>query len=407
MFLSLLPSPLDIVITFVVGAIIGGQVNRGIYRLAIEQSLISPWSATPEGLSVRSWLDRIPIIGWFRLQRESKEHGDGFWLRPLLIELGMAVGLAYLYVCEMDGQLSVSTKVTPDILEAQYLVHVLLISLMMVATFIDFDEKTIPDAITVPGTLIGLILVSAFPAVRPLETIAGVAEWVIINSPKRPWPDSLSQQFGLAIGCMCFAGWCLAIMPKTVTLKRGPWKAVQYLLASSYRYGKPWMLMAVVGCAAIGGAWYFLRNTVHWEGLLTGLVGMAFAGGLIWAVRIIGWVALRKEAMGFGDVTLMAMIGVYLGWQSSILIFFMAPFSAVFISLMQWLLTGKREIAFGPYLCLGTLFIICRWPGVWDNWAKDFYVLGWYIPKMLACSLLAMGGMLSLWRLFESWLYPD
>src|SRR5210317_1104185 len=31
---------------------------------------------------------------------------------------------------------------------------------------------------------------------------------------------------------------------------------------------------------------------------------MAFGGGLIWLVRIIGSRALAKEAMGFGDVTL-------------------------------------------------------------------------------------------------------
>ena len=184
-------------------------------------------------------------------------------------------------------------------------------------------------------------------------------------------------------------------------------KAIQYMVVSSFRYGWPWMAMALVGCGVIGGVWSQLSGTVYWEGLLTGLVGMAFSGGMIWAVRIVGFVALRKEAMGFGDVTLMAMIGVYLGWQSSILIFFMAPFSALFISVTQWLLTGKRDIAFGPYLCLGTLFIICRWPGVWDNWAKDVYVLGWLIPQMLGFSLLAMGGMLSLWRIFESWLYPE
>ena len=65
--------------------------------------------------------------------------------------------------------------------------------------------------------------------------------------------------------------------------------------------------------------------------------------------------------MGFGDVTLMAMIGAFTGWQSTLMIFFLAPFAAVLISITQWMLTGRKDIAFGPYLCLATLFLVIRW----------------------------------------------
>jgi leader peptidase (prepilin peptidase) / N-methyltransferase len=307
----------------------------------------------------------------------------------------------------MSGQLAVLPTVLPNVLEAQFLTHVLLFSLLTVATFIDFDEKTIPDEITVYGTLLALILICAFPVIRPMETIKGAAEFLVLNSPNRPWPESLSEQWGLAVGCLCFFGWSVAIMPKTVTLRRGPVKAVVYMFVSAFRYGKNWLAMAAIGCAAIAGVWYYLRDTDHWESLLTGLVGMAFSAGMIWSVRAVGWLALRKEAMGFGDVTLMGMIGVFLGWQSAILVFFLAPFSAVLIAITQTLFSGKRDIAFGPYLCLGAVFIVCRWPVVWDVWAKNYYLLGWAIPQMLGFSLIAMGGMLSLWRIFESWLYPE
>src|SRR5690606_22947901 len=62
-----------------------------------------------------------------------------------------------------------------------------------------------------------------------------------------------------------------------------------------------------IGTTAIVAVWWWGKES--WVGLLTALVGMAASGGIVWLVRIIGAVTLRKEAMGFGDVLLMMMIG--------------------------------------------------------------------------------------------------
>ena len=75
--------------------------------------------------------------------------------------------------------------------------------------------------------------------------------------------------------------------------------------------------------------------------------------------------------MGFGDVTLMAMIGAFLGWQAAFLIFFLAPFTALLIAAAQRILTGQRHIAFGPYLCLATLIVVLGWNAVWTEWAES------------------------------------
>ena len=142
--------------------------------------------------------------------------------------------------------------------------------------------------------------------------------------------------------------------------------------------------------AGAGGAWCclvghgrlvtWLIGGVHWESLLSSIVGMCFGGGLIWGVRIVGGQALRVEAMGFGDVTLMAMIGAFLGWQAAFLIFFLAPFTALLIAAAQRILTGQRHIAFGPYLCLATLIVMLGWDAVWTEWASLMFSLGWFIP---------------------------
>jgi hypothetical protein len=109
--------------------------------------------------------------------------------------------------------------------------------------------------------------------------------------------------------------------------------------------------------------------------------------------------------MGFGDVTLMAMIGTYLGWQTALMVFFLAPFVAVFICLVQWMVTRRRDIAFGPYLCVAALILILGWTHVWETRAKQIFEMGWFIPQLVGCCLVLLAGMLSLWRLLERWLF--
>ena len=59
---------------------------------------------------------------------------------------------------------------------------------------------------------------------------------------------------------------------------------------------------------------------------------------------MVGSLALRREAMGFGDVTLMAMIGAFLGWQAAVLTFFLAPFFGLAHALWK-LVVYRRETA--------------------------------------------------------------
>ena len=136
----------------------------------------------------------------------------------------------------------------------------------------------------------------------------------------------------------------------------------------------------------------------RWEALFTAVVGMASAAALIWAVRIVGTLALREEAMGFGDVTLMAMIGAFLGWQPSLIVFFLSPAAALFIAVAQWIFTGRRDIAFGPYLCLARVYLIVRWAAVWD-FAAPIFGMGWLVLGILAVCLLLMLGLLMLMRI--------
>jgi leader peptidase (prepilin peptidase)/N-methyltransferase len=51
-------------------------------------------------------------------------------------------------------------------------------------------------------------------------------------------------------------------------------------------------------------------------GVLSAVDGAIFGAGLVYLIGAAGEFAFRKEAMGGGDVAMMAMVGAFLGWQS-------------------------------------------------------------------------------------------
>jgi leader peptidase (prepilin peptidase)/N-methyltransferase len=372
--------------------IVASQINRSIYRLAWNPRPIGPWSKPHKHAPPRKWYDRLPFIGWLTLEREAKIHGTWFWIRPLLIEVAFPLGMCALYLWETEGGLRGGALVGAGELHAEYWSHYLLLTLLTVATFIDIDEKTIPDAITIPGTLAGLILATCLP--NSLLPDGPSTLW--LTAPNQ-WQLWLHGPSGLLIGLLSFAGWCYALLPRTIWFRSGLVRGVRYLLASSVRHPLSKMIAGLwlVGSAAIVGVW-FVAGTA-WQGLLTSLVGIAAGGALVWSIRVAASASLGKEALGFGDVTLMGMIGSFFCWQTSILVFFVAPFAGVLIALAQFVFTRRPEIAFGPFLCAAALFVLLRWHAIWLQWGPAFS-LGWLIPVILIGCVFLMSIMLLAWR---------
>jgi prepilin signal peptidase PulO-like enzyme (type II secretory pathway) len=414
-----IPLPLRLAALFLAGAAVGVVVNWGTYRLAWHQRWISPWSAPPDGASRRRWSDRVPIAGWWRLAREGTLHGRGFWIRPMLVEIGTGALFAVLYLAETQwsARLMLPGAAGPppaDFLSLnlplvehlRYLSHVLVISLMLMASLIDVDEKTIPDAITVPGTLAGLALACAYPwsllpADHWLVGGAAAAEFLTLASPD-VWPAALGglpRIAGLATALGCWTLWCGGLLPRRWNTRRGWRTAVRVFVhrlraeTITYRILAMWLL----GSGAVVLAASRLREA-HWAGLVTALVGLAAGGGLVWGVRVVGTAALRREAMGFGDVTLLSMIGAFLGWQAALVVFFLAPFAALLVGVLQWIAHGEREIPYGPFLCLAALAVILAWPDIWPP-VSLYFAMGWLLPAILLGCMGLLGGMLWVYRL--------
>lgn len=404
-----LPLAVQLGVLAVLGAILGAVANWAIYTLAYRSRRITPWVRPAADAPPRRATDRIPVLGWLGLRREAAVHGRWFWVRPLLIEAGFAAAACGLYYYEtrLGGLLPapLRAQVTqPGLAEWMhylFVCHLLLLGLMTAATFIDFDEQTVPDAITVPGTLLGLTLAALSPlAFLPIafQTPGGFALVPVLMTAPEGWDPKWNTTSGLWLGLGLYAFWCFALADRRIILRRGARKAVQYFFVGLVRLPSWRLLVAiwVVGSVAIAAVWGL--GDTHWVGLLSSLAGMAVGGGAVWAVRIVAGTAMGQEAMGFGDVTLMGMIGAFIGWQAALIAFPLAPLTAILIVLIQFAVTRNRVVAFGPYLCAGTIVTIVGWNYLWQRFGEPAFALGFILPAILIGSLGLMGVMLITWR---------
>lgn len=101
---------------------------------------------------------------------------------------------------------------------------------------------------------------------------------------------------------------------------------------------------------------FFLGDTSLFAAPYDALIGACAGAGMIAIVGWLGEVALKKEAMGLGDVTLMAFIGAALGPQRAIVTVFVASAigAVTFLGVVYpiaWLRRGQRreqtELALG------------------------------------------------------------
>ncbi|MCH7791731.1 MAG: prepilin peptidase [Planctomycetes bacterium] len=126
-------------------------------------------------------------------------------------------------------------------------------------------------------------------------------------------------------------------------------------------------LLGVVAAGFAAQAWFGARGPLPalWIQVLSGVcLGYLVGGGVVWTVRIFGSLAFGKEAMGLGDVHLMAAVGACLGWIDATVAFFIAaPIGLIWTLLAVVLGKGlSRTMPYGPYLALATLAVLLGKP---------------------------------------------
>ena len=145
-----------------------------------------------------------------------------------------------------------------------------------------------------------------------------------------------------------------------------------------------WELAFLVPCMAGLVAGWLVGQTlpVVAPPLAVQALGGAFAGylvggGLIWGIRIFGTFLFGKEAMGAGDIHLLAAVGAVLGCVAPMWVFFLAPFSgllwvAVSKGIVSMFTKARRELPYGPHLAVATMVVIGCEPAL--DWIQANYL---------------------------------
>lgn len=117
-----------------------------------------------------------------------------------------------------------------------------------------------------------------------------------------------------------------------------------------------------------------------WPAPLISLIGAAIGalagGGSLWLMGFL-WEKLRGvEAMGFGDVKMMFMVGAYLGWRLTILTILIAALSGSLAGVSLMLRRGSRNLQmmlpFGIFLGIGSIVSLLIGTRVIEWYASQF-----------------------------------
>ena len=142
------------------GLVVGSFLNVVIARLPEQRSLIRPRSACPACGAAIAWHDNIPVLSFVLLRARCRACGIRISWRYPLVEI--TTGLLFAAVAATSG-LSVDFAIAASFLAA-----------LVAITFIDLDHQIIPNAISYPGIVAGLLASLLSTRVGWLDSVLGV-----------------------------------------------------------------------------------------------------------------------------------------------------------------------------------------------------------------------------------------
>jgi leader peptidase (prepilin peptidase) / N-methyltransferase len=242
-------------VVFIFGAVLGSFLNVCVHRVPLGKSIVYPSSHCPFCEKPIRWFDNVPILSYVILLGKCRDCSRKIPLRYPIVELLSALSGVVLLMFFDRGPV--------------FFVYWMFVLSLIAVSFIDIETQEIPDIITLPGILIGIVLITAFnPAVK----------------------DSRLAAF------------------------------------------------------------------------FDSLLGVLAGGGVMFLMGFFGEMIFRREALGGGDVKLMAMVGAFLGWKLVIIAFFLAPFFGAGVGIFMRIRFNSEVIPYGPYLAIASIISL-----LWGN----------------------------------------
>lgn len=348
------------VFVFVVGAAVGSFLNVCIYRLPLDLSINRPRrSFCPACKHPIPWQQNLPLVSWMFLRGRCANCGATITFRYFAVELLTA----FLFLAIWQS-FPVSIAVA----------YWIFISLVVVATFVDFEHFIIPDQVTIGGTVAGIVATLAVPQLMDTESrLAAVVRSVLAATL-----GYLILLIVLEAGKVAFGKKRIQLdAPTPFTWTRHGDDAdfivgsEQNLWSDYFARENDRLLLhcdeAKIDNRSCGNVRLdFHYDRVAVEGAVIALDEVAQISGVVRELQI------PREAMGRGDLKFLAAIGAFLGWRAVLFAVFAGSLLGSLVGLFT-LLVGKRvwsaKLPFGPYLAFGAV--------TWMFFGNAF--LRWYL----------------------------
>ena len=128
---------------FIFGALVGSFLNVCIGRIPDGESIVTPPSHCPNCKAPIVFYDNVPLLSFIYLRGRCRACSERISPRYFAVELMM--GLLALALFHWFG------------LTFSFAVSFVFVAALIVISFIDLDVRIVPDVISLPGIILGLV----------------------------------------------------------------------------------------------------------------------------------------------------------------------------------------------------------------------------------------------------------